>query len=154
MPKESYLSDLQIERYENQKKIDWVSVFRGQRRKKKEKEKKNGRRAAEGGDRRQTPVDHRLKQRSSSDVSTRVACKPGQTATRAEPTGPGWAGRPRLHGSKRAWRLRLAPSRTRGYALPTCCWRVSARGMANLARLFSVCPIFVLVPILILFLRE
>ena len=111
MPKESYRSDLRIERYENWKKTDWVSIFRGQRRKKKEKEKKNGRRAAEGGDRRRTRVDHRLEKRSSSDASTRVACKPGRTATRAEPTGPDQAGpadRDYVEASARAacdWRL-------------------------------------------------
>ena len=69
-----------------------VSVFRRQRRKKKKKKKKKQkesageRRAADGGDRRRTRIDHRLEQRSSSEASTRVACKPGRTATRAEPT--------------------------------------------------------------------
>ena len=43
-------------------------------------------------------------------------------------------------------------------ARAACDWhlpaRVRARGTANLAQLFSVCPIFVPVPVLILFLRE
>ena len=73
---------------------------------------------------------------------------------RREPSRPGWVGRPRLCGSKRVCSLRLAPSCARDYALPARCWRVSARGMANLARLFFVCLIFVPVLVLILFLRE
>ena len=72
-----------------------------------------------------------------------------------EPSRPDWAGPadPRLRGSGRACSLRLVPSRARDYALLACCWRVSARGMANLARLFSVFSIFVPAPVLILFLR-
>ena len=115
-----------------------VSVFRGQRRKEKKKKKKKkkeeeersrpasgGRRrqAADGCDRGRTHVDHRLEQRSSSKVSTRVARKPSRTATRAEPTGPA---DPRLREGGRAWQarcsVRLAPSRARGRALPACCW--------------------------------
>ena len=131
--------------------------FSEDREEERKKKKKNGRRAAEGGDRRRTRIDHRLEQRSSSEASTHVACKPGRIAMRAEPTGPGRAGRPatvqnwaRMVG---ACSLRLAPSRARGHALQRAAGRVSARGTANLARLFSVFLIFVPAPVLILFLR-
>ena len=151
MPKESCQSDLRIERYENRKRGLCFGFQRAEKKEEEKKKKRVGRRAADSSDRRRTRVNHRLEQRSSSEASTRVARKSGQTATRAEPTGPA---DPRLRGSGRAYSLRLAPSRVRGHALLACCWRVSARGTANLARLLSVCPIFVPVPVLILFLRE
>ena len=91
------------------------SEGREERRKKKEKKKKGSRpasggrwrQAPDGCDRRRTRVDHRLEQRSSSEASTRVACKPGRTATRAEPTGPA---DPRLRGGGRAWQARVQPA--------------------------------------------
>ena len=76
--------------------------------------------------------------------------KLGQTAN-ASRTGPVNL---RLRRGWRACALRLAHSRARDLALPAHCRRMCARGPAVLAQLLSRCPIFVSVPVLILFLRE
>ena len=96
-------------------KEDCVSVFRRAEKKEerkketKKKKKRVGRRAVF----RRTRVDHPL-ERSSSEASTRVASKPGQTATRAEATGSARTGQPattqkraRVAGARAAndWRL-------------------------------------------------
>ena len=130
-----------------------VSVFRGQRRKEKKGKEDCERRTAATG------AGHALTIGwSNAAPARRRHVSPASWAEpRREPSRPDRPTRDYAEAGargRRACSLRLAPSRARGHALPACCWCMSTRGTANLAQLLYVCPIFVPVPVLILFLRE
>ena len=127
----------------------WTRCY-GFQRTEKTKKKVVGRRAAEGGDRCRTRINRRLEQRNSSEPTTRVVCKPGLNRKRelSRISRPATA--------QRQAHVRLATGEfPRAWpAHPQHCWRMSARGTTILACLLSVCPIFVSVLVIILFLRE
>ena len=141
-------------------KGDCVTDFsedRGERRKEKKKKRSAGerRRAA-------TIVGHASTVSWSNAAPARrrhvSPARPSRTANagRAEPNRtdrPATAQKlPHVVGARAAcdWCL---PARV-ALALPAHCWRVSTRERVVLAWLLSICPIFVPVPVLILFLRE
>ena len=124
----------------------FLEVREERRKRKKKKMAGERQRAATGaghastiGWRNATPAMHR-------HVSPASRAEPQRELNRPDQTRPG---RPTATTWKRA---RVQPAIG---AFPRASLHTpSVHGMANLARLFSVCPIFVSVPVLILFLRE
>ena len=122
MPKESYRSDLRIERYKNRKMGLGFGFQRVEKKEEKKKKESAGerRRAATGAGHAST-----IRWSNTAPARRRHVSPTSRAEPRREPSRPDRPTRGYAEAGargRRACSLRLAPSRAHGHALPACCW--------------------------------